>query len=513
MPVLKFALIGIMVLTGCTTTAVKFDESKPAQNSRFRIISAEQRFCEMPQQLALFTDASKNLWLSCPYRYEGRTVQHIANIGPKPQSGPDHDINEVARQKMRTLKKEALRNCGIGKYCADLNQYGYLDFSVQIIGDKARINYVDVSEGLKDLERFYASLDGSSSAASVDPQLVKLISYTKVVERINGLSKLVQYQNVYGQLKSLGLTEVVSIRPTLEAKRSVLEIADFREQSNFEGYLSAFRLTGDRSDFEFMQKLADTAEQKSSVFSALIKDYSQSHKADILQTAEKFVSSPKERDELNDLLKVVEQKRLAELHHREEAKLADLRRQEETKLADLRQQEEVKLASQRAQQERVNEERCMRDTACRQAVEQRRAMCVQKVQSCQQACDRVVGAGAYGSFFANLTAAAMARTCYAGCKCDSGFGDLLTKFNHASLASAPAVATSSAPRQDAKSKVYECKIYCKSATGPVTYKRIDATSRKGAAKIASDRASEFCEQDGQSHASSVKFSESQCQEK
>ncbi len=513
MHVLKFALISIMLLTGCTTTAVKFDESKPAQNSRFRTISAEQRFCEVPQQLALFMDASKNLWLNCPYRYEGRTVQHIANIGPKPQSGPDHDIDEVARQKMRTLKKEALRNCGIGKYCADLNQYGYLDFSVQLGEGKARINYVDVSEGLKDLERFYANLDGSSSTVSVDPQLVRLINNTKLVERIDSLNKLVQYQNVYQQLKSLGLTEVAPIRSSLESKRRVLEIADFRKQGGFEGYLSAFHLTGDRSDFEFMQKLAETAEQKSLVFSALIKDYAQSRKADTLHTAERFVSSPKERNELNDLLMVVERERLAELQKREEAKLADLRRQEEAKLTDLRQQEEAKLASQRAQQVRADEERCMRDTTCRHAVEQRRAMCTQKVRTCQQACDRVVGAGTYGSFFADLTAAAMARTCYAGCKCDSGFGDLLAKFNHASSESTTAVASSKAPQHDSKPKVYECKIYCKSATGPTTYKRIEASSRQGAAKIASDRASEFCEQNGQSYASSIKFSESQCQEK
>lgn len=59
-------------------------------------------------------------------------------------------------------------------------------------------------------------------------------------------------------------------------------------------------------------------------------------------------------------------------------------------------------------------------------------------------------------------------------------------------------------------KDFECKIYCKSAAGPVVFHRVQASSRKEAAKFAGDYANQICAKEGKSHASSVSFSESQC---
>jgi hypothetical protein len=510
MSYLKFALIGAVLLSGCAIPRVKFDDANPPQESRIRNIGAEQKICEVEGQLALFTDENKNLWLNCPYRYQGRTVQALSYIGPKPHKGTTDFVYDDASQKMKSLHKEPLKGCGTKRYCADLDQYGYLDFSIKIADTKARINYLDVSNGLMDIEHFYENLDGS---VPLDKQLVRLVNTTRVVDRVERLGTLTQVRSAQEQLEKLGLTDRTPIRSALASKRTELEIADLRQQNNFEGYQAAFRLGGDRSDLEFMQKLAETDEQKSSVFAALIQEYNKSHSAETLQTAAKFASRPNERTELDGLLKVVEQEKQAELRRQEEARLAEAHRQEEARLADVRRQDEARLAEQRAQQARAEEERCMRNAACRQEVEKRRAACVEKIQRCREGCDRAVGSGTYGSFFANLTAAGMARACYAGCKCDSGFGDLVTKFNNATDGTSAAAVSTTAKSQAAKPRVFECKIFCKSASGPAIFRRIDAATRKEAAKIAGDHANEFCEKEGKSFASAVVLPESQCQER
>ncbi len=509
MSYLKFALIGAVLLSGCAIPRVKFDDANPAQESRIRNIGAEQSICEVERQLALFTDENKNLWLNCPYRYQGRTVQALSYIGPRPHKGTTDFVYDDASRKMNSMHKEPLKGCGTRRYCADLDQYGYLDFSIKIVDTKARINYLDVSNGLKDVESFYENLDGSV----LDKQLVRLVDTARVVERLNRISTLTQIRSAQEQLEKLGLTDRTPIRSALSTKRTELEIADFRQMGSFAGYQSAFRLAGEQSDLESMQKLAETDEQKSSVFAALIQDYNKSHRVESLQTAEKFVSQPGERKELDELLKVVEQEKQAELRRQEEARAAEARRQEEARLAEVRRQEEAKAAEQRAQQAKAEEERCMRNAACRQEVEKRRAACVENIRRCREGCDRAVGSGSYGSFFANLTAAAMARACYAGCKCDAGFGDLVSKFNNATAGTSSAATSTTTKSPTAKPKVFECKIFCKSASGPAIFKRIEAATRKDAAKIAGDGANEFCAQEGKSFASSVTLPESQCRER
>lgn len=509
---LKFALIGVVLLSGCASPMVSFEDTKPAQGARFRTISAEQLFCELDRQMALFTDENKNLWLNCPYEYNGRTVPSTAFIGPKPYKGSmDYSYwGDGATERMKFLHAETLNNCGTKRYCANLDQYGYLDFSVQVTKQKAYITYLDVSDGLKDLDIFYQGLGGTFN---LDKQLVRLVNTERVVERVNQIDTLTQIQSAQAQLDALELTGRSPIREALSAKRTELEIADFRQQGGFEGYKSAFHLSGDQSDLESMQKLAETNEQKSAVFSELVQDYRKSHRAGMLQTAGLFAVQPNERMELDELLKAAEEERQAELRRQEEANQAEARRQEEARLAEVRRQEEVKLAEQRAQQAREEEERCMRNPACRAEVEKRRAECTQKIQQCREGCDRTVGSGSYGSFFANLAAAGMAQACYAGCKCDTGFGDLVTKFNNATAGTASTSRATAAQAPSAKAKVFECKIYCKSSGGPTILKRIEATTRKEAAKIAGEHANEFCSQEGKSYASNLTLPETQCQER
>lgn len=286
-------------------------------------------------------------------------------------------------------------------------------------------------------------------------------------------------------------------------------IQRLRAQRSFEGYYDAYALVKDPKDENEARKLAKTDDQRSRLDAAVA----------VVRQAE--------------TLKLEEQRRAVE------AKQAELRRREDARLADLRRQEEVKLAELRVVQQREAEARCLQTPACRQAMEDQRAQCAQKIQSCRGNCDRVVGAGSYGSFISNLVAAGMARGCYAGCKCDSGFGEVLGKFNQMAADAAPSIgaaaptararaapgaqsatqsATADRPEKAAdagraRPKFFECKIYCKSANGPVTYKKLEAGSRKDAARLAGDRAGEFCAVAGLSHASAAEFKESQCVEK
>lgn len=276
-------------------------------------------------------------------------------------------------------------------------------------------------------------------------------------------------------------------------------IGKLRGQKTFDGYYQAYVLIKDPADEKEAQKLVQTEEQRARL--------------------EIAVAAAKQAE----AAKLEEQKRAAE------ARQAELRKREEARQADLRRQDEVRQAEQRAAQARADEERCLKDARCRQAMAERQAICEQKILSCRRSCDSAVGSGNYGSFFANLAAAGMARTCYVGCKCDSGFGDLLAKFNQMAADGASSSGSSASPkgretatkaspsvpppRQEDAIKVFMCKVYCLSGSGPVTYKRIEASSRKDAAKIASDYADGICAADGKSYASSIRYDESQCKEK
>ena len=549
MKFLQALLLGVaLLLGGCAInlSRVQFDEPKQgAPKARFGPIGALQSVCEVERQLALYTDENQHLWLACPYRYEGRTVPLVAYIGPDTQKGGIEFTQNAATAKIKSMKKEALRRCGASQYCSDLSAYGYFDFSVRLEKNQARISYLNLAGGLQETERFYAGLDGSSAAMPLDPQLLRLVQTPRILAAVERLDTLAKYRNVHAQVSALGLAESEPLRSAFQARERVLRVADFRQQGSFEGYRSAHGLTGDRSDLDAMRKLAVGGEQKSAVFAGLTQAFRSSRQPELLQEAEAFASTASETAELAELRQALEQERQAELRRQEEARQADLRRQEQTRLVEQQRQEAVRVAEARrqeaaraaeaqAQEVRAAEERCLRDAACRQAWEDRRAQCLQKVQGCRQGCDRATGSGSYSSFLSNLTAAAMARACYAACTCDNGFGDLLTRFNMAVAGNAgapaaarqqvdtnqPRAATDTAaaaraapPRPEAKPKVFECKIYCKSASGPTIIRRFEAPTRKAAAQQAGDGANEFCAQDGKGYASAAVLPESQCRER
>jgi hypothetical protein len=253
-------------------------------------------------------------------------------------------------------------------------------------------------------------------------------------------------------------------------------IGKLRSQRTFEGHYQAYLLIKDPADEKAARQLAKNDEQISKLEAAV--------------EANRQIAAEKQA-----------QKRRAE-----EARREELRKREEARMADLRRQAEVRAAEDRQRQAQADESRCMQSALCRGAVQERQAMCQRKIESCRGGCDRLTGSGGYGGFFANMAAAAMARACYAGCQCDGGIGDLVDKFNQHSPSS-----TVSSPSR-AVNKTFECKIYCKSASGPVIFTSIEAGSRRQAADLAAKQADQVCAASGKSHASSVKFSESQCRE-
>ena len=251
MRILKWAMTCMaLTLAGCAVnlSKVKYDEERTAANSRFGTLKVEQSVCEVERQLALYTDDTRQLWLLCPYRYEGRTVPLVAYIGPDPKKPPVEFTHDAAVTKTKSLKKEALRPCGTNRYCVNLDAYGYMDFSIQWAANKALIRYTDLSGGLKDLDTFYEQLDGRATTSPLDPELVKLVKFTSVAERVERLATLEQLRNVTTQLRAVGLQDSGPIRPALERRRVALETEEFRRQGTFAGFQSAYALTKDAAD-------------------------------------------------------------------------------------------------------------------------------------------------------------------------------------------------------------------------------------------------------------------------
>jgi hypothetical protein len=62
-------------------------------------------------------------------------------------------------------------------------------------------------------------------------------------------------------------------------------------------------------------------------------------------------------------------------------------------------------------------------------------------------------------------------------------------------------------------RIWRCKVYCKSAGGPITWKEVPAKTRGDAARWVGDNADAICNADGNSYASSKEFSAGQCSEK
>lgn len=432
-------LFGIVMLTGCAANRVTFQNASLDSKEPVRKISAQQSLCEIEKDLSLFVDANRNLWLNCPYRYQGVSVPSVAYIGPKPLKGQSDFVYGEATNLMKGMKKIALRNCGRKQYCGEVKEFGYESIVIQLENNNvANINYYDVSEGLVQLEKFYAELDGRLGSAKLDPGLLSRIEVSKVVTRINQLISLEQIVNVHDQLTAIGLIRNQQVNSVITSRKRILEISSNREKGSFEGYASAYKASQENSDLDAMQKLAIGSEQKSAVFVALVAQYQRTRSEELLISAKKFISKDSENLEYQALSAALEAEKQLEARRREAARQEELqrqeearqrdartreeilqrerRRQDETRQADLRKQEEVRLANEREAQKRAEEEKCMKDRQCRQEMEQRQAICTQKIQTCRAQCDRATGAGTF-SFFGNLAAAGMARVCYSACKC------------------------------------------------------------------------------------------------
>lgn len=276
-----------------------------------------------------------------------------------------------------------------------------------------------------------------------------------------------------------------------------------RAQNSFEGFNAAHELTQDDADLQRMKTLAKTEAQKAVVFNTLLQRYRAQRNEALLPQAKAFITTEAQRTELQALINSIEEERAAASRRQEQERQAQIRREEEQR---------------QAARQREAEERCMNSPQCRAEVENRRAQCTRNIQGCRNQCDTTTGSGSYSSFFANLAAAGMARVCYAACKCDSGFGDLLAKFNDLSSSSGSAGArqvsreavSSMADRGNSDQKIWRCKVYCKSASGPVVWKEVGAKTRREAAKWVGDNAHDICKAQGKEFASSLTFSENQC---
>jgi hypothetical protein len=85
--------------------------------------------------------------------------------------------------------------------------------------------------------------------------------------------------------------------------------------------------------------------------------------------------------------------------------------------------------------------------------------------------------------------------------------------SNSSSSSGSSSSSQSKSQPKSQTKVYSCKFYCKSASGPTTYRDFTANSTREAAKMAGDSAHQVCNSKGLGYASSNSFSESQCSER
>ncbi|WP_146204644.1 hypothetical protein [Massilia glaciei] len=265
-------------------------------------------------------------------------------------------------------------------------------------------------------------------------------------------------------------------------------IRRLHSQDTFDGYYQSYLLIKDPADAAAAKAKAETAEQQEKIVAAMADEQRR-------QAA---------RDE--------------EIRQAKEARLAEKRRRDEARSAELRKQEEAHQAERRQELAVEDERRCMRTPACRSAWEEEQNRCREKIAECRGNCDGITGNGRQRSFFGGLLAAGLARGCYGACKCGAGIGELLARMNSVGgdrRASNGTDSAASAGRPSAAKalKTFECKIYCKSASGPVTYFKVDSASRGEAAKYMDEHADEICRKNGLAHASGLKFSESQCRER
>lgn len=196
------------------------------------------------------------------------------------------------------------------------------------------------------------------------------------------------------------LMEFALTDPEKRAQKIFIDlITKLRSQNTFDGYFQSYQLVKDPADERAASKLARSSEQQLKLAAAV------------------------------ELVKKAEAAKEEKLRLAQEAKFAEIRKRDEARAAESRKQEEVKQVQMQAANAADDEARCMRTPSCRSAWEAEQARCVAQIQSCRGNCDRVSGAGSYSGFFAGLVASGISRVCYGACKCGSGFGDLLGKFN------------------------------------------------------------------------------------
>ena len=90
------------------------------------------------------------------------------------------------------------------------------------------------------------------------------------------------------------------------------------------------------------------------------------------------------------------------------------------------------------------------------------------------------------------------------------YNQALSRYSSSSSSGSGSSSSSSSSSSNGNSR--SSSSYCKSATGPTIYKKVQAASRREAAKMVGDNADQICANDGKSYASSRDFPESQCSE-
>ena len=220
-----FILMVFLVFGGCSAVRVKTTD----QANGGRVVEAQKQLCEVPSRLGLYVDNNKNIWLNCPYRYEGRVNDKFDKVSPNEEKNEATSMR-FGRDEIRLMRQVDVRPCGLRKYCANLNDYGYANFLIFHKTDStAEVTYLDLSTFLPDLDNFYNSLDGRKTTFDLKPSLLSLVSASKVIDRISSLGNLEAVENVSNNLKKQGLYQNTMIRIAIDNKlKSPLILVELR---------------------------------------------------------------------------------------------------------------------------------------------------------------------------------------------------------------------------------------------------------------------------------------------
>ena len=204
------------------------------------------------------------------------------------------------------------------------------------------------------------------------------------------------------------LVEFASSDPEKRAQKIFTDlIVRLRSDNTFDSRYQAYKLIKDPADEQMAEKLAQTTEQREKLAKAVA------------------------------VVKATEANKRDELNRAREARQAELRQRDEARLAENRKQSEVRREEQRQASVVDAEAQCMSTPKCRRAWEAEQAKCSGKIQACRSGCDSLSGAGSYSNFWSGLVASGISRACYAGCKCGSGYANLLGRVPSALAGSSP----------------------------------------------------------------------------